>query len=306
MTLFLRSAFWQPISATLYRQLHTTLGGSVGTHPDFLAFIAQHADCPAQFWGKPDGQGGWRAGIATWGAYLAGDKEALRRLGIEQRFDFGSPELIFPLHQDTGVTQPKLWLGFRSKFVSALHADQLANVSGRNRGRTVCLAKSVAEMSSQSRRRRAKEVRQFIEAGGAVRPLTDYTAADLAALYAQLYALRWQAPHPQAADLPLLFAGLAPLLMGHVLTLHDVPVAFQLLLKSETTRAYTIEAINGGIDPRHAEFGLGTLLMWLNIQQASTAAAEKGLPLRYSLGRNSSQYKAQWAIETPLLRTVTF
>lgn len=46
--------------------------------------------------------------------------------------------------------------------------------------------------------------------------------------------------------------------------------------------------------------------MWLNIQQASTAAAEKGLPLRYSLGRNSSQYKAQWAIETPLLRTVTF
>ena len=67
-----------------------------------------------------------------------------------------------------------------------------------------------------------------------------------------------------------------------------------------------MEAINGGIDPRHAEFGLGTLLMWLNIQQASTAAAEKGLPLRYSLGRNSSQYKAQWAIETPLLRTVTF
>lgn len=296
---FIRSLGWQTLSHQEYAQTWQRFGGSVITHPDILDFIQQRFDCSPLYLGKPDGQGGFAAAIATWGKSLAGDKEALVRLGIEDRYDFGSPEVMLPLGPEFHGM-----LGYRSKFVSQVHQAQISNSSSNNRTRTICLAKGLGPdgMSGRSCQRRRNQVRHMLEAGASIQPVTAYSPQQLAQIFAELFQKRWNRPHPQGAYLVDMLTALQPHITGHVILFNEQAAAFQLLLATTSARYYSLEYINGGVDPAYKEFSIGSVLTWLNVEQSWQHAQSENLEFHYSFGRNSAEYKAQWANESQLLR----
>ncbi|SMF02252.1 GNAT family N-acetyltransferase [Pseudogulbenkiania subflava] len=302
MTCLLRSLGWRSVSPEDYSLAYRKYGGSVINHPDILAFINRRFDCAPSYWGKPGSPGELSAVVATWGAYLAGEKEALKRFGIDTRFDFGTPEVVLPLAPDFRSS-----LLFRSKHLALDHQPQIANLSQRNRGRTLCFAKGLGEngMSKRSCQRRRNEAKKLLEAGGEIQPVSAFDPDQLATLYSHLFEKRWQRPYPLRPGLTDMMSSLRHLMTGHVILIKGQPVAFQFLLAAHSGNHYSVEYINGGVDPAAHEFSPGTVLTWLNVEQSWNLAQELGAQLRYSFGRNSADYKAQWAYEVPLLRTIT-
>lgn len=302
MTCLLRSLGWRSVSPEAYGLAYRNYGGSVINHPDILAFIDRRFDCAPAYWGKPGPQGQLSAAVATWGKYLAGDKEALKRLGVETRFDFGTPEVLLPLapHFRTSVL-------FRCKHLANEHSAQIANLSQSNRGRTLCFAKGLGEngMSKRSCQRRRNETKKLLDAGGEIRPVTAFSPDQLATLYASLFEKRWQRPYLLRPGLTDMMSSLSHLMTGHVVLIKDQPAAFQFLLAAHSGNHYSVEYINGGVDPALHELSPGTVLTWLNVEQSWHHAQKLRAHLRYSFGRNSANYKAQWAYEVPLLRTIT-
>jgi hypothetical protein len=299
---FARSFGWSVISAHAYAETWQRFGGSVITHPDILDFLHQRFDCKPCFLGKTDKQGNLSAAIATWGNTIAGDKSALARLGIDDRYDFGSPEVILPLGPDfRGL------IGYRSKFVSQIHQNQIINSYSHNRTRTLCLAKGLGPegMSSRQKRTRRNDLSHLLRFGGEIRKASDYTPSQLAEIYNDLYQRRWDRPHPHREHLAEMMTALWPHITGHVILFDQKPVAYQFLLFSTSDRYYSLEFVNSGVDPEYFEHSVGSVLTWINIEQAWQAAESKNLECRYSFGRNSYDYKAQWAYEVKLHRILT-
>lgn len=303
MPAFLRSLGWKPITPENYSDTWQRYGGSVITHPEVLAFIQQRVDCHHRYLGRFSASGRLEAAIATWGPYLAGDKTALGRLGVEQQFDLGSPELILPLGPAFRGLVP-----FRGKYVSALHSGAVRNITARNNRRSICLAKGLGSvgMSSRHKSRRRSQLNHLLREGGALHPVEQISVGELTKIYAELFAKRWHRPLPCLPRLHEMLSALRTHLTGHVLTINDQPAAFQLLLAASSARSYSVEYINGGVDPRFYELSPGTVLTWANIEQSWNLAQQHGLECRYSFGRNSAEYKAQWANESPLMRMISW
>ncbi|TDR80773.1 GNAT family N-acetyltransferase [Paludibacterium purpuratum] len=303
MPAFLRSLGWQPISPDTYAVAWHRFGGSVITHPKVLAFIQEHCDCKPQYLGRHDRAGNLLAAVATWGNYLAGDKTALEHFGVDRQYDFGSPEVILPL----GPAY-KGMLCFRGKYVSSEHAGQLINLSGRNRGRTICLAKDLSPqgMSAKQKGRRRSELNRCLKSQGRLQPAAEYAPEELVRIYAELYQKRWGQPLPNQAQLAVMLQALRAHIDGYVLLIEDRPAAFQLLFATQSDRFYSVEYINGGVDPAFHDLSPGTVLTWANVEHTWQNSQSLGLAHRYSFGRNSAEYKTRWANESKLMRIVSW
>ncbi|GGY08152.1 GNAT family N-acetyltransferase [Paludibacterium paludis] len=299
-----RSLGWEPLSHDDYGRCWHRHGGSVISHPAVLAFIESRFDCNPARWGRRNRKGELIGAIATWGNFLAGDKSAMLRLGLDDRHDFGSPELILPLSPE--FHGPIL---YRGKFVSPVNAPLILNATTKGNGRSLCFAKPLegeGSLSGRTRQRRRSQTRHLCQHGGQIRNIDTFTPRELADLYAVLFEKRWQRPMPTLDGLHEYFDSLAPYMTGHVILIDGAPAAYQLLLATRSSRFLSVEYINGGVDPAHGELSPGTVLTWLNVESCWNAAKEAGLALRYSFGRNSFDYKAQWAHEAFVSRTVTF
>jgi hypothetical protein len=304
MGMLRRLANWKEITATEYAEAYTRFGGSVATNPQVLALIAEHVNAAATFYGKHGRDGKRVAAVAAWDSMIAGDKEALVALGVETRFDLGTPEIIVPVAASFRGILP-----FHSKHLADLHASSFTNLSTRNRNRSLCLAKPLDgpdAMSARSCQKRRNEVRRFLDAGGEIRAVTAFAPNALADIYGRLFEARWQRPHPQLVDLPLMMEYLRDMLRGHVLLLQGEPCAYQFLLANKGPRGLSVEFVNGGVDPGTQEHSPGSVLTWLNIEAALNEAQAADVPLRYSFGRNSGDYKSLWAKEHTLLRAISF
>lgn len=302
MLRLLRTLGWHPLPQDEYRCAYDRWGGSVITHPDILGFIDRQCGLTTRFLGHRGKDGSLDGCIAVWGEYLAGDKEALAKFGVEEQLDFGTPEIILPLSPAFRAS-----IRLRGKHLSALHEGQILNLSGRNRGRSLCLAGAGQEgPSRRTRQKRKNELKHFLDAGGGITGIGDHAPSALADTYLALFQRRWERPHPHAASMPALFEALHPFLRGHVLHMNERPCAFQLLLASASGRHLSVEFVNSGVDPIGKDWSAGSILTWLNLEQARQEAEAKQLDLRYSFGRNSAAYKANWSGEVPLLRTLTW
>lgn len=289
-----RERGWQEISATDYAAAWNKFGGSVATHPYFVAELSALAEIEVAYLGSfVDSQ--LQAAVAVWGRDIALSKHGLRRHGKRRLFDLGNPELIFPhsgLHQSV--------LRHKAEFISCKHADILQGLS--DKGIQLALVREPEEYSKKFRYNQRRELRLFQEQGGEIHSFTELDSKQQAQLYSDLFERRWQFETPGKQRLAEVFALLRPYMIGSYLTVDGKPAAAQVLYRVEAPEWISVEYINAGVEPDFNHLSPGSVLTWLNTQEQWDYALALKKDLRYSFGRADRDYKLRWCNPVPVFQ----
>ena len=165
------------------------------------------------------------------------------------------------------------------------------------------MARTPEELSKKFRYNQRRELRLLEEAGGVVRPVTDFSSTELAAIYCDLFLRRWGFVATGAERMADVVELLRELLIGSVIFLNDAPIAIQLVYRVESPQWISVEYVNGGVDPQTRDFSPGSVLSFLNTQSAWEQARSVNKPLRFSFGRADREYKERWCNPVPVFKT---
>ncbi|AOE87804.1 acetyltransferase [Pseudomonas sp. TCU-HL1] len=269
-----------------YRGVWVRFGGSVVTCPSVVERLSALAGIPVRYLGyRVDGE--LQAAIPTWGNSLALSRRVLKQRGMRNLFDLGNAEVILPAAPGAGIP-----LRHEGAYLSELN---LSGFSGlRQQKEQLAIARAPEELSKKFRYNQRRELRLFEEAGGQIRPVSEFAPAELAAIYTELFERRWGFEVPGKANLADVFGLLHEFLSGSLLLLNGAPVAVQVLYRVESPDWISFEYINGGVDPSAHHLSPGSVLSFINTQAAWEDARTKGKALRYSFGRADREYKDRW------------
>lgn len=289
-----RERGWSVIDAPAYAAAWQRFGGSVATHPLVVERLADLAKIPVRYlaW-EQDGE--LTAAIPTWGRDLALSKDVLKRAGKKGLFDLGNAELILPAAPEAGAV-----LRHRGRYLSALNEGRFTAL--KPQAEQLAMARTPEELSKKFRYNQRRELRLLEEAGGVVRPVGEFSSAELAAIYCDLFKRRWGFVAAGAEHMAQVIELLGELLMGSVIFLNDAPIAIQLVYRVEAPEWISVEYVNGGVDPQTREFSPGSVLSFLNTQSAWEHARALGKPLRFSFGRADREYKDRWCNPVPVFQ----
>ncbi len=289
-----RERGWSVIDAATYAQAWQRFGGSVATHPLVIEQLAELAQIPVRYLGW-EHNGELKAAIPTWGRYLALSKDVLKRQGKKGLYDLGNAELILPAAADAQAP-----LRHAGRYLSELNQGRFANL--KPQAESLAMARTPEDLSKKFRYNQRRELRLLEEAGGQVRPVSDFSSAELAAIYCDLFKRRWEFPATGAERMADVIERLRELLIGSVLFLDDAPIAIQLVYRVEAPEWISVEYINGGVDPQTKAFSPGSVLSFLNTQAAWEDARARNKPLRFSFGRADREYKDRWCNPVPVFQ----
>ena len=287
-----RERGWAVIDGPTYADAWHRYGGSVATHPMVVERLAHMADIPVRYlaWEQ---QGEIKAAIPTWGRDLALSKDVLKRRGKKGLFDLGNAELILPAAADAQAP-----LRHGARYLCAMSEGRFTGI--RLQAEQLAMARTPEELSKKFRYNQRRELRLLEEAGGVVRPVTEFSSSELAAIYCDLFQRRWGFPATGAERMAEVIELLRELLIGSVIFLNDAPIAIQLVYRVEAPQWISVEYINGGVDPETREFSPGSVLSFLNTQSAWEHARALDKPLRFSFGRADREYKDRWCNPVPV------
>ncbi|MCP8348074.1 MULTISPECIES: antimicrobial resistance protein Mig-14 [Pseudomonas] len=289
-----RERGWRVIDAPAYADAWQRFGGSVATHPLVLAQLAEMADIPVRYLGWYQGDQ-LKAAIPTWDRYLALSKDVLKRRGKKGLFDLGNAELILPAAADAQAP-----LRHAGRYLSELNQGRFSGLKAQPEA--LAMARQPEELSKKFRYNQRRELRLLEEAGGQVRAITEYTSAEIASMYCDLFQRRWGFAATGAERMAEMVERLRALLIGSVLFLEDKPIAIQLVYRVEAPEWVSVEYVNGGVDPETRAFSPGSVLSFLNTQSAWEAARALNKPLRFSFGRADREYKDRWCNPVPVFQ----
>ncbi|MGJ7472489.1 antimicrobial resistance protein Mig-14 [Pseudomonas fulva] len=288
----LRERGWQVIDAQTYAQAWARFGGSVATHPLVVSQLADLAQIPVRYlaWHQA---GELKAAIPTWGRHLALSKDVLKRSGKKALFDLGNAEIILPAAADAAAP-----LRHGARYLSELNQGRFVGLKAQKE--QLAMARAPEDLSKKFRYNQRRELRLLEEAGGVVRPISDFDAATVAAMYCDLFQRRWGFAATGAERMGDVIERLRDLLIGSVLLLDDKPIAIQLVYRVEAPEWISVEYVNGGVDPETKAFSPGSVLSFLNTQAAWEDARARSKPLRFSFGRADREYKDRWCHSVPV------
>ena len=281
-----RERGWSVIDAPAYEQAWARFGGSVATHPLVVAQLAEMAEIPVRYLAWQHA-GEIKAALPTWGRHLALSKDVLKRHGKKGLFDLGNAEVILPAAADAQAP-----LRHAARYLSELNQGRFIHLKAQ--AESLAMARQPEDLSKKFRYNQRRELRLLEEAGGVVRPITDFSSAEIAAMYCDLFQRRWGFPATGAERMTEVIERLRSLLIGSVVFLNDAPIAIQLVYRVEAPEWVSVEYVNGGVDPQTREFSPGSVLSFLNTQAAWEHARASGKPLRFSFGRADREYKDRW------------
>ncbi|MBV4539424.1 antimicrobial resistance protein Mig-14 [Pseudomonas urmiensis] len=288
----LRERGWQAIDASAYADAWQRFGGSVATHPLVIEQLADLAQIPVRYLGWQH-NGELKAAIPTWGRHLALSKDVLKRQGKKGLFDLGNAELILPAAADAGAP-----LRHAGRYLSELNQGRFIGLKAQ--AEQLAMARAHEDLSKKFRYNQRRELRLLEEAGGVVRPISDFSATEIAAMYCDLFQRRWGFPATGAERMAEVLERLRELLIGSVLLLDGAPIAIQLVYRVEAPEWISVEYVNGGVDPETKAFSPGSVLSFLNTQAAWEDARARNKPLRFSFGRADREYKDRWCTSVPV------
>ncbi|HHJ1296074.1 TPA: antimicrobial resistance protein Mig-14 [Pseudomonas sp. H2] len=289
-----RERGWQVIDAKAYAEAWARFGGSVATHPRVVEQLAELAQIPVRYLGwLQDGE--LKAAIPTWGRHLALSKDVLKRAGKKGLFDLGNAEIILPAAADASAP-----LRHAARYLSELNQGRFTGLKAQTE--QLAMARVHEDLSKKFRYNQRRELRLLEEAGGVVRPISDFDAGQIAAMYRDLFQRRWGFPATGAERLAEVLERLRELLIGSVLLLDDKPIAIQLVYRVEAPEWISVEYVNGGVDPETKAFSPGSVLSFLNTQAAWEDARARNKPLRFSFGRADREYKDRWCNPVPVFQ----
>ncbi|MBD1549864.1 GNAT family N-acetyltransferase [Pseudomonas typographi] len=287
-----RERGWVVIDAAAYTHAWSQYGGSVATHPHVVERLAALAEIPVRYLGW-EAEGRVVAALPCWGRHLALSKQVLKRQGRRGLFDLGNAEVILPVAEGTQVPMRQ-----RARYVSQLNATCFTTLTQQRDG--LALARAPEDYTKKFRYNQRREQRMLEEAGGVLRPVHDFSAEELADMYAELFFRRWQFAAPGKERLAEVFALLREFMTGFMAEIDSEPVAIQILYKVQAPRWVSLEYVNGGVDPQSRQFSPGSVLSFVNTQSEWEAARALGKPLRYSFGRADREYKGRWCHSVPV------
>ncbi|MCW7549708.1 GNAT family N-acetyltransferase [Photorhabdus sp. APURE] len=287
---------WKECSFERYQQAYSLYGGGISTHPDIVRFLNEKFGNSFIFYVKENPQ----IENVIEGAYFTCKDHHLAASHQKDYHFFTYDEIIFPIAKHLKTIIPG-----KSKTISPLHKENFVNIYyGRLNKRTICLAKE--DFSYKTRRNRSNEINRFKRAGGEIHQIDDFTCQEFVDIYTILYEKRWGEKHSEAEKGKLieLYIELKQHLYGCVLTINGTPAAYDLVIKSDSPQWISFDAVNGGYDPGYANLSLGSIVMWLNIQNASALCQQHQKTMRYSIGKPTFAYKDRWCHRHPLARTL--
>ncbi|UVK82666.1 antimicrobial resistance protein Mig-14 [Pseudomonas sichuanensis] len=290
-----RERGWQVIDAAAYNEAWQRFGGSVATHPRVIEQLADLAQIPVRYLGYPQA-GEIKAALPVWGRHLALSKDVLKRHGKKGLFDLGNAEIILPAAADAAAP-----LRHAGRYLSELNQGRFSGLKAQPE--QLAMARAHEDLSKKFRYNQRRELRLLEEAGGQVRPIADFTSAQIAAMYCDLFQRRWGFPATGAAHMAEVVERLRELLVGSVLFLNDAPIAIQLVYRVEAPQWISVEYVNGGVDPETKAFSPGSVLSFLNTQAAWEDANSRGKALRFSFGRADREYKDRWCNPVPVFQS---
>jgi len=288
-----RERGWSVVDAPAYNDAWQRFGGSVATHPQVIERLAGLAEIPVRYLAWEQG-GELQACIATWGRDLALSKDVLKQRGKKGLFDLGNAELILPAAADA-----KAPLRQRARYLSVLNEGRFSGL--KPQAEQLAMARTPEELSKKFRYNQRRELRLLEEAGGVVRPVSEFSSEELAAIYCDLFLRRWGFVATGAERMAQVIELLREWLIGSVIFLNDAPIAVQLVYRVESPEWISVEYVNGGVDPETRAFSPGSVLSFLNTQSAWEQARKAGKPLRFSFGRADREYKDRWCNPVPVL-----
>ncbi|WP_342649866.1 GNAT family N-acetyltransferase [Pseudomonas sp. REB1044] len=290
-----RERGWTAIDANAYAQAWQRFGGSVASHPLVLEQLADLAQIPVRYLGwERDGE--LVAAVPTWGRHLALSKDVLKRHGKKGLFDLGNAEIILPAADDAAAP-----LRHAGRYLSELNHGRFDGLNAQTE--QLALARPHEDLSKKFRYNQRRELRLLEEAGGVVRPISEFSASDIAAMYCDLFQRRWGFLATGAAHMAEVIERLRELLIGSVLFLDSAPIAIQLVYRVESPQWVSVEYVNGGVDPETKAFSPGSVLSFLNTQAAWEDAKARGKALRFSFGRADREYKERWCHPVPVYQS---
>ncbi|PQQ40354.1 GNAT family N-acetyltransferase [Photorhabdus luminescens] len=288
---------WKECNFERYQQAYSLYGGGISTHPDIVRFLNEKFGNSFIFYVKENPQ----IENVIEGAYFTCKDHHLAASHQKDYHFFTYDEIIFPIAKHLKTIIPG-----KSKTISLLHKENFINVCyGRLNKRTVCLAKE--KFSYKTRRNRSNEINKFKRSGGEIHQINDFTCQEFIDIYTTLYEKRWTYKthnEEEKEKLTELYTELKQHLYGNVLTINGAPVAYDLVIKADSPQWISFDAVDGGLDPKYSNLSVGSILMWLNIQNASALCQENQKTMRYSIGRPSLTYKDRWCHRHPLARTL--
>lgn len=288
-----RERGWTPIDATTYATAWQQFGGSVATHPHVIDRLAGLADIPVRYLGWLQ-DGNVVAAVACWGRDLALAKKVLKQRD-RRVFDLGNAEIILPIAP--GVTVP---VRQRMGYVSELNANQIDTL--KPQAESLAIARAPEDYSKKFRYNQRREQRLLEEAGGVVQPMLDFTSEEQARIYSGLFHARWGFDVPGKDHLVDVFELMREFMTGSMILLEGKPIAAQVLYRVESPHWVSVEYINGGVDPAHQALSAGSVLSFVNTQNAWADARAVNKPLRYSFGRSDREYKDRWCQTVPVYK----
>ncbi|MBC8951346.1 GNAT family N-acetyltransferase [Xenorhabdus sp. TS4] len=284
---------WKECNFEQYKEAHTLFGGCTLAHPDIIAFLDKHLDEQFCFYIK-------KTESAIQGAYFSLKNNKLIEK-MQARYPVSYDEIIFPIAADA-----KLFLPVKSKRLSVIHKNNFINTSFHSllSKRKVCLIKD--SFSYKTRRNRSNEINKFRRAGGEIRPSSGFSAEELVDIYIDLYQKRWDYSHSEEQKKHLLeiYTELREHIFGNVLLINGKPCAYDLVLWADSPKWVSFDAINGGYDPEYAHLSVGSILMWVNTQEAKALCQQQDKTMRYSLGNPTLEYKNRWCETLPLGKVI--
>lgn len=287
-----REQGWVSISAAEYSAAWQQYGGSVITHPDFVERLSSLADIPVRYlgWEASDGLG---AAVAVWGRDLALSKTGLKKQGKRRLFDLGNAEVIVPQAKSSDIR-----LRQRMQFVSALHEGRVTGL--KPQGQEIALLREPEDYSKKFRYNQRRELRLLEEQGGEILSFAELTSQEQAQIYSDLFEKRWGFETPGKERLAEVLELLRPFVVGSYACVNGQPAAAQILYRVESPDWFSVEYINGGVDPQFNALSPGSVLTWVNTQEQWEHARAQGKALRYSFGRADREYKDRWCHRVPV------
>jgi hypothetical protein len=293
-----KQSSWQEIDGAAYECAYAQFGGSVITHPQFIAAVSSLTAMPLRYFGRFEGESLIGA-VPTWHSFIAGDKRALKRAKQYEKVDLGNMEVILPFASPTTAIP----LHFKSNYLCAMHAAHIQPIHKQLETLSMLKSYSGNEFSKKFQYNRNREWSLLEKAGGVVRDMNEFSLPDIFKWYVELFELRWQKKPKAYATLYEQLNALKNFLTGKILFLHDKPIAMQILFMAHSPEWISVEFLNGGVDPEFYRYSSGSVLTSLNTQWVSNYAQSQGKQLRYSFGLSDADYKSLWCYQVPFYRT---
>ncbi|MFU2317182.1 GNAT family N-acetyltransferase [Rahnella sp. PCH160] len=292
---------WEEGTLKEYQECYNLYGGNFSTHPDVIELQRQLLNIDARYFIRADKKGSMQGGICVWGAKMLANDYDSKCFTHQLSLPVAKDELILPISNSRSFILP-----FKSKIISSIHRASIINTTYTvNSQRHICIAKDVDKLSIKTRQTRKKEFRTFLAQGGEVHRVEDFSATELVEIYSALFFKRRLSKINHKTELAHFLDVLKKHTFGSILFIDNSPVAFQLIMKAESPDIISYDYINIGLDTSYSKLSLGTVITWLNINEASEECQRKGKKMRFSFGKPTADYKNRWCLQEPLGRTIT-